>query len=234
PSTPTARPGRTRGTSARCGRMHTYMEVTVVPPYGTRHQVVSTSFWESFGRKQLTRRDCIWSSVQSMEYTSTWAHSLLFRVVRFTNPAAGLVYAPYRCASYFWSRYVEGKCDRGHDFERRRNVDRPWLRVIVPALAAGLGCSFGGTSPRPVAARIQIRETSPFLMDVAGGPELLSADVLDSTGALITTRVRIAWSSTDTSVVRVDETGTLQPRNVGFSTIHAVVDANGAQVQDSI
>jgi len=71
-------------------------------------------------------------------------------------------------------------------------------------------------------------------MDVAGGPELLSADVLDSTGALITTRVRIAWSSTDTSVVRVDETGTLQPRNVGFSTIHAVVDANGAQVQDSI
>src|SRR6185437_12020386 len=87
---------------------------------------------------------------------------------------------------------------------------------------------------RLVAARIQIRETSPFLMDVAGGPEPLMADVVDSTGALITTRIRIAWSSTDTTVVRVDETGTLQPRNVGFSTIHAVVDANGARVQDSI
>jgi hypothetical protein len=71
-------------------------------------------------------------------------------------------------------------------------------------------------------------------MDVAGGPETLTADVVDSGGALITSRVRIAWSSTDTTVVRVDATGTLQPRNVGFSTIHAVVDANGAQVQGSI
>jgi hypothetical protein len=113
-------------------------------------------------------------------------------------------------------------------------VYKPCLRMIVPILAASLGCSFGGTGPGGVAARIQIRETNPFLMDVAGGPETLTADVVDSTGALITTRVRIAWSSTDTTVVRVDETGTLQPRNVGFSTIHAVVNANGAQVQDSI
>lgn len=111
---------------------------------------------------------------------------------------------------------------------------RSCLRMIVPILAASVGCSSGETAPRFLAARIQIRATNPFLMDVAGGPETLTADVVDSGGVLITSRVRIAWSSTDTTVVRVDATGMLQPRNVGFSTIHAVLDANGARVQDSI
>ncbi len=105
-------------------------------------------------------------------------------------------------------------------------------RLMVPILIAALGCS-AGTGPRPVPASIKIIQANPFVLDVVD-TERLSANVFDSTGVLINAEVRIAWTSTDTSIVHVDRVGTLTPRQVGFCTVRATADANGARVQDSI
>jgi hypothetical protein len=107
-------------------------------------------------------------------------------------------------------------------------------RAIVPAVVAALGCSFGNTEPRPTPASIRILQASPFTVTLGDDAERLTAEVVDTVGFVITSRVRIAWSSADTNVVEVDQTGRLNPRNGGLATVRASVDAHGAPVQDSI
>lgn len=108
----------------------------------------------------------------------------------------------------------------------------PKLYSLAIVLALGVGCT-SGTGPRPVPASIKILQANPFVIDVVD-TERLTANVFDSTGALINTDVRVAWASVDTTIVRVDQTGLLTPRQSGAATVRATVDANGARVQDSI
>lgn len=63
---------------------------------------------------------------------------------------------------------------------------------------------------------------------------ILNAHVSDKSGILIDASVRIAWSSTDTSVVSVDQSGTLALHRLGTSYVRASVDTNGARAQDSV
>ena len=113
-------------------------------------------------------------------------------------------------------------------------MNRLYSTLVIPVIAAGLECGVGGTGPRVAPASIKILGQNPFYWEIDAGTIALSASVFDSSGVLINSQVRIAWSSTDTTVVQVDQSGVLTPRKVGGSTIRAAVDANGARVQDSI
>ena len=106
--------------------------------------------------------------------------------------------------------------------------------AALSTLAAGCGCGFSSTGPGPVPASIRIRQNSPYTVTLGIDTERLTADVVDSAGVLITSQVRIAWSSADTTVVQVDQTGTLKPRRGGSTTVRASVGARGTAVQDSI
>ena len=56
----------------------------------------------------------------------------------------------------------------------------------------------------------------------------------DQSGALIDASVRVGWSSGDTSVMTIDQSGTLALHRLGTSFVRASVDTNGARLQDSI
>ena len=106
--------------------------------------------------------------------------------------------------------------------------------LIIPALAASVGCSISSTEPKAVPASVKIVGPNPLFLNVTDSSQDLAANVFDARDVQINGQVRVVWSSTDTGVVRVDQAGLLTPRKSGVSTIHAVVDANGATVGDSI
>lgn len=74
---------------------------------------------------------------------------------------------------------------------------------------------------------------NPFLVDIAASPHM-NAHVYDKSGNLLDASIRVAWSSSDTSVVTVDLTGTLTLHRLGISYVHASVDTNGVRAQDSV
>ena len=107
--------------------------------------------------------------------------------------------------------------------------------LAMSGTASSLGCGSDSTALRqgPVPSRVTILEPNPFLADIST-PAHVHAHVYDKSGILIDASVRVAWSSTDTSVVSVDQSGTLTLHRLGTSYVRASVDTNGARVQDSV
>jgi hypothetical protein len=107
--------------------------------------------------------------------------------------------------------------------------------LAMSTIASGLGCESDSTASRqgPVPSRVTIVEPNPFLADIST-PAHLNAHVYDKSGILIDASVRVAWSSTDTSVVSVDQSGTLTLHRLGTTYVLASVDTNGARAQDSV
>ena len=111
---------------------------------------------------------------------------------------------------------------------------RLFSSLIIPALVASVGCSISSTASKPVPASVKIVGPNPLFLNVTDSSQDLVANVSDARDVQINGQVRVVWSSTDTGVVRVAQDGVLTPRKSGVSTIHAIVDANGATVEDSI
>ena len=110
------------------------------------------------------------------------------------------------------------------------------LRLLaMSATVSSLGCGSDSTALRqgPVPSRVTILEPNPFLADIST-PAHVHAHVYDKSGILIDANVRVAWSSADTSVVSVDQSGMLTLHRLGTSYARASVDTNGARVQDSV
>ncbi len=110
------------------------------------------------------------------------------------------------------------------------------LRLLATStVASAMSCASDSTALRqgPVPSRVTILEPNPFLADIST-PAHVHAHVYDNSGILIDASVRVAWSSTDTSVVGVDESGNLTLRRLGTSYVRASVDTNGARAQDSV
>ena len=108
-------------------------------------------------------------------------------------------------------------------------------RILTAAITFVVPCCTNSTSvqPRPVPARITILGPDPIYADINTYERVL-AHVYDSSGALLDDKVRVAWSSRDTSVVLVDQMGSLTFRRLGISVIQATVDTNGTHVKDSV
>jgi len=88
--------------------------------------------------------------------------------------------------------------------------------------------------PLLVPARVTILGPHPLYVDINSYERVLS-HVYDSSGALLDNKVRVAWSSADTTIVVIDSAGTLNFRNqLGVTVIRAAVDTNGAHVSDSV
>lgn len=107
--------------------------------------------------------------------------------------------------------------------------------LAMSTISSGLGCASDSTALRqgPAPSRVTIVEPNPFLADIST-PAHLNAHVFDKSGILIDASVRVAWSSNDTSVVSVDQSGTLTLHRLGTSYVRASVDTNGARARDSV
>lgn len=100
----------------------------------------------------------------------------------------------------------------------RTDRGRPLTAVAGIAIALGLA-SCSGTEPR-VPTTVSI-SPSPVIMTALGETQVLTASVLDQHGkALGGTPV---WSSTDTTIVRIDSTGVVRAIAVGSASVLAVV-----------
>ena len=110
------------------------------------------------------------------------------------------------------------------------------LAVIatLPSVAT-LSCTSTSAELRQgsLPSRVTILAPDPLILDIST-PFHMSAHVYDASGALLDGTVRMAWSSTDTTVAQIDSTGTVYMRRLGSSFIRASVTTDGALVRDSI
>ena len=104
---------------------------------------------------------------------------------------------------------------------------------LTLALAAPACTSSTSVESGPVPARVTILGPRPLYADIYSY-ERLTAHVYDSAGALLDARVRVSWSSGDTSIVVVDQAGTLTFRRLGVTLVRAAVDTNGVHATDSV
>ncbi|MDE2873638.1 MAG: Ig-like domain-containing protein [Gemmatimonadota bacterium] len=104
---------------------------------------------------------------------------------------------------------------------------RRTARHSIPGVLALAGLAFGGgcgdpVVDPPVPATITITPTIDFLLEDAGRTVQLTAIVRDRDRHVITT-VEVAWSSSDSNIVEVSETGLVTGGEPGKATVQASV-----------
>lgn len=103
----------------------------------------------------------------------------------------------------------------------------------VVVWATILGCTSSTQAHGPVPARVSILGPNPLILDISTTYHM-SAHVYDASGVLIDGSVRLAWSSSDTSVAQIDSSGALSMRRLGTTVIRAFTDAGSAGSKDSV
>jgi hypothetical protein len=99
---------------------------------------------------------------------------------------------------------------------------------------AMLGCTLSTERAQgPVPTRVTILGPDPLILDISA-PYRVRAHVYDASGVLLDGRVRLAWSSSDTTIAVIDSSGALSMRQLGSTFIRAFVDTGSARAQDSV